>query len=183
MKTPSVHAVLLPVALLVGAATITACSPDPQEKYEQATEALKDAREARNQAQEKLNAKKEELAKLRSNLNESEAKLRKARKKVDDASQAVNKTVNDEVLFRSIQRELLDKKHFEDAAIAVGVKNRVVTLNGNVPDDKTRKRALEIARSQAGVERVVDRLEVGKQKTNTEDKQDQAKSGSNNNQE
>lgn len=161
MTTRPAHAILLPIALLAGAALLSACSPDPQEKYEQATEALKEAREARNDAQDKLDAKKEELAERRSKLNEAEAKLTEARKKVEEASQAVNETVNDEVLFRSIQRELLDKKHFKDAAISVGVKNRVVTLTGNVPNDKTRKQALEIAKSQAGVERVVDRMRVG----------------------
>ena len=102
---------------------------------------------------------------MRANLNEAEAKLKEARNKVEAASQVVNKTVNDEVLFRTIQREVLDKKEFDKAAISVGVKNRVVTLTGNVPDEDTRKRAVKLAREQAGVKDVNDELQVGEDKT------------------
>ncbi|MES1923880.1 BON domain-containing protein [Salinisphaera sp. T31B1] len=148
------------LALVIGATTLAGCSKDPQEKYDDAVEQLNEAREARNDAQDKLNSKKEELAELQSNLDEAESNLSDARNQVDQASQAVNKTVNDEVLFRTIQRELLDKKKFDQAAISVGVQDRVVTLTGNVPDEKTHKQALETARSQAGVKNVVDQLQV-----------------------
>mgnify|MGYP001245050936 CR=1 FL=1 len=161
---PTIQSIARPLtfaaALIAAATAITACSPDPQEQYEDATTNLEEAREARNEAQEALEAKKEELAELRSNLNEAEAELQAARQKVDEASQKVDKTVTDEVLFRKIQRELLDEDQFEEAAISVGVTDRVVTLGGNVPDEETRKAALESARSQPGVKDVVDSMEV-----------------------
>ena len=160
MTTQSVRPAALLVAITLGLATLAGCSETPQEKYDNAVEKLNETRESRNDAQEKVASKKEELSELQANLNEAEAKLQEARKKVEAASQAVNKTVNDEVLFRTIQREVLDKKEFDKAAISVGVKNRVVTLTGNVPDDETRKRALKLARSQAGVQDVIDELEV-----------------------
>ncbi|MES1929463.1 hypothetical protein SADO_09402 [Salinisphaera dokdonensis CL-ES53] len=160
MTTQSVRPAALLVAITLGLATLAGCSETPQEKYDNAVEKLNETRESRNDAQEKVASKKEELSELQANLNEAEAKLQEARKKVEAASQAVNKTVNDEVLFRTIQREVLDKKEFDKAAISVGVKNRVVTLTGNVPDDETRKRAIKLARSQAGVQDVIDELEV-----------------------
>lgn len=165
MINTSLRPAALLVALALGLATLSGCSETPQEKYDNAVEKLNESRESRNEAQEKVNDKKEELSELQANLNEAEAKLQEARKKVEAASQAVNKTVNDEVLFRTIQREVLDKKEFDKAAISVGVKNRVVTLTGNVPDDETRKRAIKLARSQAGVQDVIDELEVADGKT------------------
>ncbi len=148
------------IALVMTGAALSGCSQDPQEKYDSAVEQLNDARESVDDAQAKLDDKKEELAELQDNLDEAQSNLADARSKVDEASQAVNKTVNDEVLFRTIQRELLDKKTFDKAAISVGVTNRVVTLTGNVPDEQTHKQAVKVARSQAGVEDVVDQLQV-----------------------
>ena len=147
-------------SLVLGASLLAGCSETPQEKYDNAVEQLKEARESRNEAQEALNEKKEELNELQANLNESENELQEARQKVAAASEAVNKTVNDQVLFRTIQRDVLNEKSFDKSAISVGVKDRVVTLTGVVPDEETRELALEKARSQAGVEDVVDELQL-----------------------
>lgn len=163
-KTTARPATLL-VALMLALTLLAGCSETPQEKYDNAVEKLQQTREARNDAQDKVKAKKEELQKSQDKLDDAEGKLQKARKKVEVASAAVNKTVNDEVLFRTIQRDVLDKKQFDKSAISVGVKNRVVTLTGNVPDDDTRKRAVKLAREQAGVEDVIDDLEVGEDDT------------------
>ncbi|MES1948922.1 transport-associated protein [Salinisphaera sp. C84B14] len=147
-------------SLVLGASLLAGCSETPQEKYDNAVEKLAEARESRNEAQEALNDKKEELKELQANLNESETELQQARQKVAAASEAVNKTVNDQVLFRTIQRDVLKEKSFDKSAISVGVKDRVVTLTGVVPDEETRELALEKARSQAGVEDVIDELQL-----------------------
>jgi len=152
--------VAITLALILGVATISGCSKDPQEKYNDAIEQLKDARASRDDAQEQLKSQKDKIADMQEELNEAKAKLAEAGQGVDSATQAVDKTVNDEVLFRTIQRELLDKKTFDKAAISVGVQNRVVTLSGNVPDEDTHQQALKAARSQAGVKNVVDQLQV-----------------------
>ena len=167
MNKISARCAAVSLALVMAGAALSGCSQDPQEKYDSAVEQLKEARQSVDDAQEKINSKKEELKELQNNLDESQSNLAAARGKVDEASQAVNKTVNDEVLFRTIQRELLDKKQFDKAAISVGVTDRVVTLTGNVPDEKTHKKAVEAARSQAGVKNVVDQLQV----VSDEDKQ------------
>lgn len=167
MNKISARCAAVSLAMVMAGTALSGCSQDPQEKYDSAVEQLKDARESVSDAQAKLKSKKDEIKELQNNLDESQSNLVNARGKVDEASQAVNKTVNDEVLFRTIQRELLDDGEFDKAAISVGVTKRVVTLTGNVPDEKTHKKAVEVARSQAGVEDVVDQLQV----TGDQDKQ------------
>ncbi|MES1931024.1 transport-associated protein [Salinisphaera shabanensis T35B1] len=174
MNNANIRFATVLTGLVLGLIVLAGCSETPQEKYDNAVEQLEEARESRNDAQEALNDKKEELQELQANLNESEAELKKARDKVAAASEAVNKTVNDQVLFRTIQRDVLNEKSFDKSAISVGVKDRVVTLTGVVPDEETRELALEKARSQAGVKDVVDELEIqdgeGKPKAPSADK-------------
>ena len=146
--------------LLVTAATLTACSDDAQERYDEATEALAEARENRAEAQQALQEKQAELEEFQDKLDEAEEELEQARENQAEAEAKVNASVTDEVLFRTLQRKMLNKDKFEDAAIAVGVADRVVTLTGSVPNQKTRKAALEIAREQSGVKEVIDFLKV-----------------------
>lgn len=136
------------------------CSEDPQQRYERAAANLETAKQDRAEAQRAVTEKKAELARLQEKLDAAERRLSQARQRMADASLKLEKSVNDEVLFRSIQRALLDEKHFAGAAIAVGVRDRVVTLTGMVPDAATREAALETARGHAGVEDVVDFLTV-----------------------
>lgn len=160
MNNLSVRPAVVFVALMLGLATLAGCSQDPQEKYDDAVEQLKEARESRNDAQEKVQSKKDELKELQADLNEAEATLQSARDEVEAAAQAIDKTVSDQVLFRTIQRDVLNEDNFDEAAISVSVNNRVVTLTGSVPDEETRERALKQAREQAGVKDVVDELEI-----------------------
>ncbi len=153
---------LLVLSLILGiaAGALTACSQTPQERYKHANEQLQQAQKNRNQAQKKVNAKQAELAKSQEKLNKAESRLQAARQKVQEASQAVDKTVNDAMLFRTLQAKLVNRDHFGTSAISVTVRNRVVTLSGTVPDKDTRQRAVKIARSQAGVQQVVDHLQI-----------------------
>lgn len=136
------------------------CSEDPQQRYERASVNLEAAKQARAEAQRAVTEQKAELVRLQEKLEAAERRLEQARERMAQASQKLERSVNDEVLFRSIQRALLDEGRFAGAAIAVGVENRVVTLTGSVPDEATRKAAIETARGYAGVEDVADFLEV-----------------------
>lgn len=148
-------------ATVVGLVFLVAgCSEDPQQRYERAAANLEAAKQARAEAQTAVDKKKAELRKLQEKLAAAEARLQKARERMSAASDAVDKSVSDEVLFRSIQRAVLDDDRFAGAAIAVGVKDRVVTLTGKVPDEATREAAMRVAREHAGVKDVVDFLEV-----------------------
>lgn len=145
---------------IVALIAVAGCSEDPQQRYERAAANLETAKEARAEAQAAVDAKKAELRRLQEKLDAAEQRLAKARERLEQASEAVNASVSDEVLFRSIQRALLDEERFAGAAIAVGVQDRVVTLTGTVPDDATRKAAVRVAREHAGVKEVVDFIEV-----------------------
>lgn len=161
MKTAAARTLYLPLGLLLAALTVTGCSQTPQEQYQDAIEALEEAREELNETQEVVQEKKEALAEVRASLAEATEELMQARQQVEAATQAIAKTVNDQVLFRAIQSALLELSRFDKAAIAVGVDNRVVTLTGSVPDEETRKAAIGVARSQPGVKNVVALLEIG----------------------
>lgn len=154
--TRSILTVAFAGALLV----VAGCSEEPQERYERAAANLEAAKEARAEAQKAVEEKKAELRQHQEKLDAAESRLEEARQHMAQASQALDQSVSDEVLFRSIQRAVLDEKRFDGAAIAVGVQDRVVTLTGTVPDEATRRAAVEVAREQAGVEEVVDFLEV-----------------------
>lgn len=148
------------VCVLLSALAVAGCSESPQEKYNDATSKLQDAKKARQKAKDKVADAKEEVKDAKQGLDEAQDKLQEARQKVIAATQAVNKTVNDEVLFRTLQRSVLNKDEFAKSAISVGVNDRVVTLTGTVPDQKTHKKALQVVRDQAGVASVNDQLEV-----------------------
>lgn len=150
-------------AVLIGAAALTGCSESPQQKYDSATNHLKDAKKALSEAKDKVDSKQEEIDKQEKKLRELQQTVDARRDKVVTATQAVDKTVNDEVLFRTLQKNLLDKDQFSDSAISVGVHNLVVTLSGVVPDQETHDQAIKVTRNQAGVADVRDKLQIGDQ--------------------
>lgn len=147
-------------AVLAGVLLAAGCSEDPQQRYERAAANLEAAKQARAEAHEAVAQKKAELARLQEKLDVAEKRLQEARERMERASRTLDASVNDAVLFRSIQRAMLDPERFPGAAIAVGVQDRVVTLTGTVPDEATRRAAVELARAQPGVEEVVDFLEI-----------------------
>lgn len=152
---------IIPIVGLAGALLLAGgCGEDPQQRYERTAANLEAAEQARAEAQRAVTEKKAELARLQEKLNAAERRLQQARERMASASQKLERSVNDEVLFRSIQRAMLDEKRFAGAAIAVGVEDRVITLTGTVPDEATREMAMEVARGYAGVEEVVGFLEV-----------------------
>lgn len=154
---------LLLSILLIGAAGLTACSESPQQKYDSATGHLQDAKKALSDAKQKVDSQQKEVDEARKKLGELQQKVNAKRQKVVTATQKVNKTVSDEVLFRTLQKNLLDKDQFSDSAISVGVHNLVVTLSGVVPDQDTHDQAIKVTRNQAGVADVRDQLQIGDQ--------------------
>ncbi len=145
---------------MLAALVAAGCSESPQEKYNDATSHLNDAKKARKQAQDDVADARKQVQKAKKQLSNAQDKLQQKRQKVIAATQAVNKTVNDEVLFRTLQKKLLDNDNFSKAAISVGVNKRVVTLTGTVPDQETHKQAVQAVRSQPGVASVNDQLQI-----------------------
>lgn len=149
--------------LLIGTASLTGCSKSPQQKYDSATSQLQDAKKALSDSKQKVASQQKEVDEAQKKLGELQKKVDAKRQKVVTATQAVDKTVNDEVLFRTLQKNLLDKDKFSDSAISVGVHNLVVTLSGVVPDQDTHDQAIKVTRNQAGVADVRDQLQIGDQ--------------------
>lgn len=150
------------VCLMLTALFVVGCSQSPQEKYNDAMSKLSDAKKDRDKAKDKVKDARQQVQDDQDKLDKAQAKLDKANQKVASANQAVDKVVNDDVLFRTLQKKLLDDDTFSDSAISVGVSHRVVTLTGTVPDQDTRKRATKVVRNQAGVASVNNQLQVTK---------------------
>ena len=123
------------------------------QKRHEAEAALESARDALTQQQAVLEQARESLTKRREELQEAEAELAE----LDSELQAV---ATDPVVFRGVQRDLLEDPLFEGLAIRADVERGIVTLRGAVPDTATRDAALETARSFPGVVDVRSELRV-----------------------
>lgn len=115
-----------------------------------------------------VDAASEEVERLRAELESAESRLQVARgafdteqRRLAEAQERMRRfAVPDAVLFRNVQRDLLDSAALDDVAIAAEVSQGVVTLRGRVPDERTREAAVEIAEEIDGVISVDDRIEV-----------------------
>ena len=159
MRYRSLPAIALATAVVL---CLNGCSETPQQRYQRATEALTEARDARQGAAETVTERRRALARAESELEAARDKLESAEARVQEAEAAVQDSVDDDVLFRAIQRALLDADRFDGAAIAVGVGDGVVTLNGSVPDAATGEAAVATAADVPGVADVRDQLVVDK---------------------
>jgi osmotically-inducible protein OsmY len=140
---------------------LSACWKDDSEaRLAEATHELEKALTDVENAQATVDARRAEMETARDKLAKAEDELTKAKRRLDDAKAEVDADATDTLVFRSVQRRLLDDKKLEGVAIAARVESGVVTLSGDAPDDAIRKRALEIARETPGVARVQDRIRV-----------------------
>lgn len=78
---------------------------------------------------------------------------------VGAATAQVN-AVKDGWLVMKVHSEMVDEDVLSGSNIDVDVKNGVVTLQGTVPSQAARARALEVARKNDGVKNVVDQLKI-----------------------
>ena len=78
---------------------------------------------------------------------------------IPPATAQVN-TIKDGWLVMKVHSEMLDENVLDGSNIDVDVKNGVVTLQGTVPSEAGRARALEVARKNDGVKNVVDQLRI-----------------------
>ncbi len=130
------------------------------QEREEAEAALEDAREAVvdqealvEQTRTTLEVRREDLASAQESLAEIEKRMQSI--------------ASDPVVFRGVQRRLLEDSLFEGLAIRVEVDQGVVVLHGRVPDDATRDAAIQAARSFPGVVSVLSRLAVSAEPART----------------
>ncbi|MEZ4215675.1 MAG: BON domain-containing protein [Myxococcota bacterium] len=138
---------------------IAACgAPDPEDALDDAAAELATAIEHRAAADAEVERTRERMRELEDELGDAERVAREAAAHVAEAEQRVAALATDDVLFRVVQRRLLEDGELADAAVRVDVAGRVATLRGVVPDEEARARAAEIARSSPGVVEVVNEL-------------------------
>ncbi len=84
-------------------------------------------------------------------------------------------TIKDGWLVMKVHSEMVDEDVLSGTNIDVDVKNGVVTLQGTVPSEAARSRALAVAKANDGVKSVVDQLKIAPAKgTNMAVKADKA---------
>lgn len=144
------------VALL--ACGLVACSESREEKYEKALRAAESAQKGVESARKEVAAELAKYEKASAVAEAAEKKLAKARSQLDSAEASAVKAraqvaewADDATVFRAVQKHLLDEKSLRDAAVSARVQGGVAYLEGNVPNESQRERAVEIARETPGV--------------------------------
>lgn len=122
-------------------------------RLEQAREAVEEASAVLEERQKASDEARTALGDARDTLAEAEQQLASAQSEVSDRA-------TDDVLFRTIQKRLLDDTDLTDVAISARVTQGVVVLSGKVPDADLRDRALEIANAVPGSVAVESRISV-----------------------
>ena len=141
---------------------------EPPANRTEARAALAAAREAVARQASAVDAAAEEVETLRAEIESAESRLQLARGALDAEQRELTRAeqqmrsyaVPDPVLFRNVQRELLDAAALREVAIAAEVKQGVVTLRGRVPDEGLREAAVRVATGVDGVISVDDLIEV-----------------------
>jgi osmotically-inducible protein OsmY len=93
-------------------------------------------------------------------LASARGEQRDQEKRIAQIEKELGKHATDPVLFRLVQKQLLEDAKLEPFAISARVDRGVVTLSGVVKDEKLRARAVELAQSVPGVLSVQDRMQV-----------------------
>jgi len=142
-----------PVALACG-------DSDPEVDLQQASQAVEEARTEVEKARETVQARDSEVKEAQQRLAEARAVLREAEGEFLQREAVVDRSATDDVLFRAVQKLLLEDDDLAEVAIAARVSNGVVTLSGSVPSVALRDHAVELARAIPGVGSVQSRIEV-----------------------
>ncbi len=133
---------------------------DQAAQLEAATQELAEAQSEVEAARTTVEETLETVTAAEAELGEARQALVASQERLANARALVGASATDAVLFRSIQRDLLQEDSLDDFAIAAQVDEGVVTLTGTVASAQIRERAAEIARSTSGVASVNNRIEI-----------------------
>ena len=123
------------------------------EKADRVANAVETARNLVEKREGELKDAMAALEEARDDLAKIEVELAEARKDVEEA-------VSDNDLFRDVQKALLDNAELEAHAISARVSQRVVTLEGTVPNEELKAQAEAIAADSLGVATVVNQIRI-----------------------
>ena len=133
---------------------------DRAAQLEAATQELAEAQSEVEAASTTVEEKLETVSTAEAELGDARQAFVSAQQRLANARSLVGASATDSVLFRSIQRDLLEDDSLDGFAIAAQVEQGVVTLTGTVASAALRERAAEIARSTSGVASVNNRIEI-----------------------
>lgn len=133
---------------------LTGCQPQtPEERLEQAGDALADSEETLESVQRSIADNEEQLIRLKK-------QRRQLQNRVLTLEERVAKRATDVALFRSVQSGLLEAEELSQSAIAVDAEDGKIRLSGLVGSEAEEAAAVRIARAVPGVESVQSRIEI-----------------------
>jgi len=152
-------------SLLLAGALLAGCSDSDEARIEELTKELGTLREGLVETRATV-AEREATAKAAQDaLAAARGEQREAEARIAEIEKELGTHATDPVLFRMVQKQLLDDDDLEDVAISARVERGVVTLSGVVEDEELRARAVKVAESVPGVVSVQDRIQVAGAKT------------------
>ena len=161
------RSIAIAVIGLALASLALACGESRQDKFEKAMRAAEVARTGLDSARDEYGKREAAYQEARAAADEAEAELGTARQKLDaatatwDASRVeVARWADDASVSRVLQQALLDEPGLATAALSARVEQGVALLEGTVPNDAVRERAVAIARGTPGVADVQSRITV-----------------------
>ncbi len=147
---------------------LVACSETREEKFEKALRGAEAAQKVVESARKEVETELAKYEKASAAAESAEKRLSKARAQLDSAESSaakaraeVAKWADDATVFRTVQRRLLEEKSLGEAAVSARVQGGVAYLEGRVPNEKARERAIQIARETPGVLDVQSQIGVG----------------------
>jgi osmotically-inducible protein OsmY len=155
-------AVRIRAFVAAGAAALSvACGgSDPEAELIEASAAADAALAQVDATRATVEKRESELKEAQRRLTTAHAALRDAQQEFAMREQTVDRSATDAVLFRTVQKRLLEDGKLESVAISASVSDGVVTLTGNVPNAVLSRRAARVARETPGVSSVTNRVQV-----------------------
>lgn len=157
MRTARTRSIVVAAAL---ALSLACGRSDPEEELARASEAADAAKERVASARATVETREAEVKAAQQRLADARAALREAEEEYSKREQTVDRNATDAVLFRAVQKRLLEDDRLESVAIAATVDDGVVTLTGSVPNAKLSDHAALVASQTPGVESVTNRIQV-----------------------
>ncbi len=149
------------IAGIISATLAIGCAEeDPVAAIAKANAAVAAQEDVVEVAEQLVITRQKEVIEAQENLAEAKGKVRTEESKLARLESEVDRGAMDTVLFRSVQKRLLDDAQLSQVAIVAGVEKGVVTLSGSVENSKLRDRAIEVAGGTKGVKSVQSRIAV-----------------------
>jgi len=146
--------------LLLAGALLAGCGDSEEAKLAALTEELGTLRAGLTQTRAEVTEREARAKTAQDALAAARSEQRDAERRIAEIEKELGTHATDPVLFRMVQKQLLDDDDLEDVAISARVERGVVTLSGVVSEEKLRERAVKLAESVPGVVSVQDRIQV-----------------------